>query len=113
VRWAVEQLLQERIEGVILVARENETVVGVLLGVSMPSTELGRVLVVQDFFVEPHFRRRGVGRALACRILQEARDMGIDEVDVEILPTNSVAMAFWKSMSFETTGRTVHRRSLT
>lgn len=110
ITWAVQQLLTNRVGGVLLVAREKRVVVGVALAVYQPSAELGRVLVVNDFFVDPTLRRKGVGRALASKILDEAKAMHIDQIDLEVLPTNVVAAAFWKSLGFRNTGRTIYSR---
>jgi len=95
-----------------LVAREKRVVVGVALAVYTPSAELGRVLVVNDFFVDPALRRKGVGRALAARLLEEAKAMHVDRVDLEVLAANQAAAAFWKSVGFRTAGRTIFSRDL-
>lgn len=110
IAWAVQQTLEERFPGVLLVARDGTAVIGVALAVFQPSAELGRVLQVNDFFVEPAFRRKGVGRELATRLLAEAAKMEIDLVDLEVMPTNGVAAAFWRSLGFTTSGRTVYGR---
>lgn len=112
VTWAVDQLLKNRFPGVILVAREKRTMLGVALAVYQPSAELGRMLVVQDFFVDPATRRKGVGRALATKLLEEAKAMHVDRIDLEVLPSNAAAAAFWKSVGFRTLGRTVYSREL-
>jgi len=112
ISWAVEQVLKNRFPGVLLVAREKRVVVGVALAVYTPSAELGRVLVVNDFFVDPALRRKGVGRALAARLLEEAKAMHVDRVDLEVLPANQAAAAFWKSVGFRTAGRTIFSRDL-
>jgi len=57
ISWAVEQHLRNRFPGVLLIAREKRAAVGVALAVYQPSAELGRVLVIQDFFVDPTLRR--------------------------------------------------------
>ncbi len=111
IAWAVEQQLMGRFPGVLLIAREGASAVGVALAAYQPSAELGRILQVNDFFVEPEFRRRGVGRALATRVLAEAAAMGIDQVALEITPTNEVAALFWRSLGFQTAGRTVYSRA--
>ena len=59
VSWAVEQVLKNRFPGALFVAREKSAVVGVVLAVYTPSAELGRLLVVNDFFVDPAWRRKG------------------------------------------------------
>lgn len=110
ISWAVEQILRNRVGGVLLVAREKRTPIGVALAVYQPSAELGRVLVVNDFFVEPAARRKGVGRALAGKLMEEAKAMHVDQIDLEVLPTNVAAAAFWKSLGFRNTGRTVYAR---
>lgn len=110
ISWAVEQILRNRVGGVLLVAREKRVVVGVALAVYQPSAELGRVLVVNDFFVEPALRRKGIGRALAAKLLEEAKAMHVDQIDLEVLPTNAAAAAFWKAVGFRNTGRTIYSR---
>lgn len=112
ITWAVEQQLRSRFPGVLLVAREKGATLGVALAIYQPSAELGRTLVVQDFYVATSARRKGVGRALATRLLEEAKMMRIDRIDLEVLPTNGTAVAFWKSLGFRTLGRTVYSRDL-
>lgn len=111
ISWAVQQILTNRVGGTLLVAREKRIVVGVALAVYQPSAELGRVLVLNDFFVEPTLRRKGIGRAIAVKLLEEAKAMHIDQIDLEVLPTNAAAAAFWKAMGFRNTGRTVYSRA--
>jgi GNAT superfamily N-acetyltransferase len=110
ISWAVDQVLRNRVGGILLVAREKRAVVGVALAVYQPSAELGRVLVLNDFYVDPSVRRKGVGRALATRVLEEAKAMHVDQVDFEILPSNVVAAAFWKAMGYRPTGRMIYSR---
>lgn len=112
ITWAVEQLMKNRVGGVLLVAREKRAVVGVALAVYSPSAELGRLLVLNDFFVDPAMRRKGVGRAMATRLLDEAKAMRVERIDLEVSPTNTTAAAFWKSMGFRTGGRTVYGRDI-
>ena len=112
VSWAVEQVLKNRFPGVLLVAKERSAVVGVALAVYSPSAELGRVLVVNDFFVDPAWRKKGVGRALAARLLQEAKAMHVDRIDLEVLPSNAGAAAFWRKVGFSTAGRTIYSKEL-
>jgi GNAT superfamily N-acetyltransferase len=112
IAWAVEQQMKNRFPGILLVAREKTKIVGVALAVYAPSAELGRVLVIQDFFVDPSTRLKGVGRALAARLLDEAKAMRIDRVDLEVFPKNEGAAAFWKKIGFRMSGRTIFSRDL-
>ena len=70
------------------------------------------VLVVNDFFVDPAWRRKGVGRALAVRLLQEAKAMHVDRIDLEVLPRNTEAAAFWKAVGFATAGRMIYSKDI-
>src|SRR5256886_765794 len=112
ITWAVEQVMRNRVGGVLLVAREKRAVVGVALAVYSPSAEEGRLLVLNDFFVDPAMRRKGVGKALATRLLDEAKAMRVERIDLEVTPTNAAAAAFWKSMGFRTGGRNVYGRDI-
>src|SRR3989449_7839934 len=69
ITWPVEQVLRNRVGGVLLVAREKRAVVGVALAVYSPSAELGRVLVANDFVVDLRMRRKIVGVAFDARRL--------------------------------------------
>ena len=53
IAWAVDQDLLGQSSGLLLVAGEKGAIVGVALAVYTPSAELGRVMTVNDFFVEP------------------------------------------------------------
>jgi len=112
VSWAVEQVIKNRFPGVLLVAKEKGAVVGVALAVYTPSAELGRVLTVNDFFVDPAYRKKGVGRALAARVLDEAKAMHVDRIDLEVLPANAGAAAFWRKIGFVTVGRAIWSKDL-
>jgi ribosomal protein S18 acetylase RimI-like enzyme len=82
-----------------------ETVVGVALAVYTPSAELGRVITVNDFFVKPAYRRQGVGRALAKRLIEESRKLKTDEIVLEVLSANKAAASFWKSVGLSRSDR--------
>lgn len=112
ITWAVEQQLRNRFPGILLIAREKKAIVGVVLAVYVPSSEYGRVLLIHDFFVDPAIRRKGVGRALAARLLEEAKAMRIERIELEVAPSNAAAAAFWKAVGFRTSGRTVYSKDL-
>lgn len=112
IAWAVDQQLRNKFAGVLLLAREVNNPVGVALAVYTPSAELGRVLTVNDFFVRPDYRRRGVGRELVNRLLEESRLMGIDEINLEVVVGNKAAAGFWRSVGFELADRALFKLKL-
>ena len=86
--------------------------VGVALAVYSPSAELGRVITVNDFFVRPAYRRKGVGRALAKRLIEECRSLKVDEIGLEALSPNKTSASFWKSVGFSPSDRFLFRLKL-
>jgi GNAT superfamily N-acetyltransferase len=42
-------------------------------------------MTVNDFFVRPDHRRKGVGRELAKRSVEECKSMKVDEIGLEVL----------------------------
>src|SRR5712664_2124334 len=105
IAWAADKQLRHQATGLLLVARDEDTIVGVALAVYTPSAELGRVMTVNDFFVRPDHRRKGVGRELAKRLVEECKRMKIDEVGLEVLHDNKTAAAFWYSVGFRQSDR--------
>src|SRR5438552_8001704 len=86
ITWAVEQVMRNRVGGILLVAREKRAVVGVALAVYSPSAAEGRLLVLHDFFVDPGWRRKGGGRALATRLVDAAEAMRVERIDPAVTP---------------------------
>ena len=82
------------------------------MAVYTPSAELGRVMTVNDFFVRPAYRRKGVGRALARRLIDECRSLKVDEIGLEALSANKRAASFWKSVGFSRSDRFLFRLKL-
>jgi len=112
IAWAVDQQLRGESPGLLLVARDEDTIVGVALAVYTPSAELGRVMTVNDFFVRPDHRRNGVGRELAKRLVEECKIMKVDEIGLEVLYANETAAAFWRAMGFRPAHRLLFRKKL-
>jgi GNAT superfamily N-acetyltransferase len=112
IAWAVNQQLQGESPGLLLVARESDTIVGVALTVYTPSAELGRVMTVNDFFVKPEHRRKGVGQELVKHMVEECKRMKIDEIGLEVLYANKAAAAFWRAVGFRRADRVLFRRKL-
>ncbi len=108
----VDQLLRASFPGLLLVARDKDIIVGVAFAVYLPSAELGRVMNLHDFFVRPAYRRKGVGRALVKRLLEECRLAHVDEINLEVISSNKAAAAFWKAIGFELVGRMLFKMEL-
>ena len=112
IAWAVDLHLRGQSLGLLLVARDDDAIAGVVLAVYTPSAELGRVMTVNDFFVRPDRRRKGVGRKLAKGLIEECKRMKIDEIGLEVLSENKTAASFWRSIGFKPAHRFLFRQKL-
>jgi GNAT superfamily N-acetyltransferase len=112
IAWAVTEQLEGRSPGLLLVAKDENSIMGVALAVYTPSAELGRVMTVNDFFVRPEERRRGVGVELAERLIERCREMRMDEIALEVLSNNRRAAALWRSVGFNPADRLLFRQKL-
>ena len=110
--WAVDQQLRGQSLGLLLVPRDKDTILGVTLAVYTPSAELGRVMTVNDFFVRPEHRRKGVGRELAKHLIEECKRMKIDEIGLEVLHGNKTAAIFRKLAGLQQADRFLFKKKL-
>jgi GNAT superfamily N-acetyltransferase len=85
-----------------LIAREgaqNGTAAGFALFFHTFSTFLGRRgLWLEDLFVYPRFRGRGLGRALLAQVAAVARERNCGRFEWAVLDWNAPAIAFYEGM---------------
>lgn len=66
---------------------------------------LGDHIANAGWMVKESFRGRGLGRAFATYVLEEARRLGYQGMQFNaVVATNEAAIALWKSMGFEVIG---------
>jgi GNAT superfamily N-acetyltransferase len=81
----LEGVVTERGCGFLLVAQHNGQIVGVAYVATIRSAEhCGLVAWLEELYVTPDHRSRGVGTALLTAVLERAREAGIVAVDLEI-----------------------------
>jgi len=88
--------------GLFLVASRAGQIIGT--GALMPG-ENGSAQVVR-MSVRKELRRRGVGRLILDRLIEEAKKMGICELVLETTADWQEAIAFYRSLGFQETHRT-------
>lgn len=85
-----------------LVAREGEEPVGFAIYFENFSTFLGkRGIYLEDLFVRPPWRGRGIGRALLVRLARIAEERGCGRMEWAVLDWNEPAIRFYKSLGAE------------
>ena len=67
---------------------------------SFASVSAGRIWILNDLFVAPDFRRRGVGRVLIQAAHDHARETGALEVVLSTAHTNHAAQALYESIGY-------------
>jgi ribosomal protein S18 acetylase RimI-like enzyme len=60
---------------------------------------------VTSVFVHPHHRRRGLARTIMERLISQAREGGLRSVRLEVVATNTSAVALYAQLGFIQYGR--------
>ncbi len=101
---ATEELLRETLFGArpaaeVILAFEGEEAAGFALFFHNYSTFLARAGVyLEDLFVFPRFRGRGLGRILLARLARIALDRGCGRLEWSVLDWNVDAIRFYRSV---------------
>ncbi len=81
-----------------LIAEEDAQPAGFALFFPVYSTWRGRSLHLEDLFVRPRFRSRGIGKALLTRVAALAVERGCRLLFWHVLDWNEPAIAFYRSL---------------
>jgi GNAT superfamily N-acetyltransferase len=81
-----------------LIAEQDGEPAGIALFFPVYSTWRGRCLHLEDLFVRPQFRGRGVGKALLVRVAAIAVERGCAKLFWHVLDWNEPAIEFYKSL---------------
>jgi len=97
--------LQERLEREEAIVfgsfADTDRLVGFVLNyLSFSSLSLGRIVVLNDLFVRPESRRRGIAEALIRRVWDMAGECGAVRVDLGTAKTNIVAQRLYERLGF-------------
>lgn len=56
---------------------------------------------IAEFYVFRGYRRKGIGKFFAEKLISLLNDMGCVEIDLEVLHSNSKGLSFWKNIGFD------------
>lgn len=86
----------------ILLAEHDNKIVGQALFFKNFSTFLGKPgIYLEDLFVKPEFRGKGIGKALLEKIISIAKERNYGRVEWSVLDWNESAIDFYKKMGAE------------
>ncbi|KAK5155960.1 hypothetical protein LTS14_005526 [Recurvomyces mirabilis] len=100
--------------GALLLARSNETAesIGCVALRPLPATQTSAttheatnvsrstISEMKRLYVSPAGRGTGVGKALAVRVVQEAKDLGFEAIRLDTLPSMEAARALYRALGF-------------
>ena len=81
-----------------IIAEEDGEPAGMALFFPVYSTWRGRCLHLEDLYVRPRFRGRGVGKALLTKVAAIAVERGCAKLFWHVLDWNEPAITFYKSL---------------
>lgn len=84
-----------------LIAEEDGEVAGMALFFPVYSTWRGRCIHLEDLFVRPAFRGRGIGKALLTKVAAIAGERGCARLFWHVLDWNEPAIEFYKTLGAE------------
>ncbi|XP_069623697.1 thialysine N-epsilon-acetyltransferase-like isoform X3 [Ranitomeya imitator] len=91
----------EKITHLIKLTEEGRPFAGYALFAHSYSSWTGRTLHLEDLYVCPHFRGRGLGRLLMIRVAQEGVKSGCSQIHLSVLKWNSPAIGLYRSLGAE------------
>lgn len=78
-----------------IVAEDDGRVIGMALYYFVYSTWKGRMIYLEDFVLEPTYRRRGIGQRLWDTLQERGRERGCKLLKWQIVDTNTEALKFY------------------
>ena len=114
VRSVIEQITKNSRLGFVLVAvAKNGKPVGVALGCAFLAIEhRGRSGWLEELYVLPEFRKRGIGSLLIAEFIQVASGLGWREIDLEIDSGHEQAASLYERHGFQRLNRSRFSRTL-
>lgn len=100
-RAFIEQRLQRNESMVFLAELDGAPAGFAQLYPTFSSVRAARVWVLNDLFVEPHARRRGVAQALLAASAEFARADGAARLELETNPDNLPAQALYEAAGWQ------------
>jgi hypothetical protein len=92
-------LFGERPAAEVLLAWDDDVCLGFALFFQNYSTFLSKPgLYLEDLFVKPHARGRGIGKALLLRLAAIAHERGYGRMEWTVLDWNDLAIGFYKKL---------------
>ncbi|MGD1840760.1 MAG: GNAT family N-acetyltransferase [Thermonemataceae bacterium] len=97
-----EQMIQDGFGEVrlfqLLVAETEEKLVGLALTYYRYSTWKGKCLYLEDLYIQPEYRRSGLGERFFEALVQRAKKENCQRISWQVLDWNELAINFYKKI---------------
>jgi len=89
-------------KAVIFVAEKDEKLIGYIYGRIQlkPKMILGRIGIVEDWFVIKDYRGKGVGEMLWDRLIEWFKKKKCNRLELDVFPTNKHALNIYHKLGF-------------
>lgn len=102
---AARVFLRDRLQNsdsTILMAEEDDQGVGFTqLYPSFSSVSMKPIWILNDLFVDPNYRQRGIAKALMAQAMTVAQQTGAVRIGLSTQVTNSAAQALYESLGYQ------------
>lgn len=66
----------------------------------LPIYRTGRIGFIHDLWVEPDYRNEGLGRRLVMQAIEQFRELGVDQIRLDVLIHNPAARELFEACGF-------------
>lgn len=102
----LKQVVSDPAHGFVLLARENRMVIGVAyLAIILSAEHCGKAGWLEELYVLPEYRFKGVGGALITAVIERARGLGVIAIDLEVDAAHRRAGGLYRRFGFRPLGR--------
>jgi len=103
----LKEVVSDPTHGLVLFAHENRKMIGVAyLAIIFSAEHCGKVGWLEELYVMPEFRSKGIGAALLTAVLERARELGIVAIDLEVDAAHRRAESLYRRFCFSPLDRT-------
>jgi ribosomal protein S18 acetylase RimI-like enzyme len=96
-----ERILKDSAQGRFFLARDAHVAVGVaFLSFAWPLEVCDKVGWLEELYVVPEYRDRGIGRSLVVRVEEDARAEGCATLDLEVQASHQRAANLYNRLGF-------------
>jgi len=98
----LSSLLKTR-EGRVFIAIEGDAVIGYSpcrIASHPPVLKQEHYGLIMDMAVKQGHQRRGVGTMMLAKIHEWVKSIGLDRIELQVVPTNDMGYSFWRKHGF-------------